>query len=83
MAPVITRLLSIGLFRAPGFRRIAANASARKWFYEKARKPTRDSIARWLPDGVPVTVIGDARVAGKTDAAVRDALFSAYGLASS
>jgi hypothetical protein len=77
---LVTRLLAAGVFRAPVFRRIASHAGVRKWFYEKARKPTRHAIARWLPGGVPVTVIGDARVAGKSDAAVRDALFSAYGL---
>ncbi len=79
---LVTRLLAAGVFRAPLLRRIAAHAGVRKWFYENARKPTRESIMRRLPEGVPVTVIGDARIAGKSDAAVRDALFSAYGLTS-
>lgn len=50
------------------------DAGARNWFYEKARKPTHAAVARLLPPGVPVTVIGDARVAGKSDAAIRDAM---------
>ena len=83
MTSIITRLLASDIFRAPLLRRLAAHAGIRKWFYEKARKPTGESISRWLPKAVPVTVIGDARVAGKSDAAIHDALFSAYGLASS
>ena len=79
MAPTIGSLLRLGLFRAWPFKRFAINPRVRKWFYEKARKPTRDRVAKWLPRDVPVTVIGDARVAGKSDAAIRDALFSTYG----
>jgi len=80
MRAVISSLLRAGLFRAPLVRGIAQHPGVRKWFYEKARKPTGRSIMRWLPESVPVSVIGDARVAGKSDAAIRDAVFSAYGL---
>ena len=80
MTTVISGLLSAGLLRLPVLRRIASHAGVRQWFYEKARRPTSESVSRWLPKSVPVTVVGDARVAGKSDAAVRDALYSAYGL---
>ena len=80
MTTVVTGLLSTGIFRLPVLRSIASRAGVRKWFYEKARRPTSLSISHWLPKSVPVTVIGDARIAGKSDAAVRDALYSAYGL---
>jgi hypothetical protein len=80
MGIVITGLLRAGLFRAPLLRAIARHPGVRKWFYEKARRPTGPSITRRLPESVPVTVIGDARVAGKSDAAIRDAVFSACGV---
>ncbi len=80
MARLIAGLLSAGMLRAPVLRGIATHPGVRKWFYEKARKPTRGPVSQWLPRGVKVTVIGDARVAGKSDAAIRDALFSAYGV---
>ncbi len=76
----IIGLLRAGLLRAPLLRTFSEHDGVRKWFYEKARKPTSRAVARRLPKSIPVTVIGDAHIAGKSDAAVRDAVFSAYGL---
>ena len=76
----VSSLLRAGLLRIPLLRKLAEQPRVRQWFYDKARKPTSRAIIRLLPKSVPVTIIGDARVAGKSDAAVQDAVFSAYGL---
>ncbi|UCD68687.1 MAG: NADH oxidase [Betaproteobacteria bacterium] len=80
MSTFISSLLRAGLLRAPLLQKFTEHPAIRKWFYEKARKPTSKSITRWLPKSIPATIIGDARVAGKSDAAVRDAVFTAFGL---
>jgi 2,4-dienoyl-CoA reductase-like NADH-dependent reductase (Old Yellow Enzyme family) len=80
MSAFISSLLRAGLLRAPLFRKFAEHPAVRQWFYEKARTPTSQAIIQLLPKSIPVTVIGDANVAGKSDAAVRDAVFSAFGL---
>jgi 2,4-dienoyl-CoA reductase-like NADH-dependent reductase (Old Yellow Enzyme family) len=80
MSAFISSLLRAGLLRAPLFRKFAERPRMPQWFYEKARTPTLQAIIKLLPKSIPVAAIGDARVAGKSDSAVRDAVFSAYGL---
>ena len=80
MSAFISSLLRARLLRAPLFRKFAEHPAVRQWFYEKARTPTSQAIIQLLPKSIPVTVIGDARIAGKSDVAVRDAVFSAFGL---
>ncbi len=79
---IVNRLLGTSMLRLPILRTIASHPGIRNWFYEKARKPSGQAIAHSLSRSVPVTIIGDAHVAGKSDAAIRDAVFSAYGLTS-
>lgn len=80
MSPLINAFLAWGVFRWPLLRSIAENVQIRQWFYERARKPNIDDLQRQLPRNVPVTIIGDARIAGKSDAAIRDGYSVAYGL---
>lgn len=77
---IVNGLLGAGLFRMPLLRSLAGQPRVRKWFYQKARNPSGQAIARSLPPSMPVTIIGDARIAGKSDAAIRDAVFTAYGV---
>jgi hypothetical protein len=80
MTTLVNMLLGWGVFRWPLLRHVAENARVRQWFYEKTRKANGDALRRHLPDDVPMTVIGDARTAGKSDAAICDAYGAAYGL---
>ncbi len=81
MSKPVAALLEAGLLRLPVIRKLAERPGIRSWFYESARIPSAPSLMRWLPKSIPVTIVGDARIAGKSDAAIRDAVFSAYGLA--
>ena len=77
---LVNMLLASGVFRWPFLRQVAENAQVRRWFYETARKPRGAALFRFLPTNIPRTVIGDARTAGKSDAAICDAYGAAYGL---
>jgi 2,4-dienoyl-CoA reductase-like NADH-dependent reductase (Old Yellow Enzyme family) len=80
MTTLVNLFLALGVFRWPLLRRVGENARVRQWFYEKARKASGNAIRHYLPDGVPITIIGDAQRAGKSDVAICDAYGAAYGL---
>lgn len=79
-ATLVNGLLKRGVFRWPLLRRAVENVQLHQWFYRSARRPRGTSLLRFLPTDVPRTVIGDARAAGKSDAAICDAYGAAYGL---
>lgn len=73
-------LLRAGLTRRRPLRALAVDPAWRDWFYRRARHATGDAIAaRLRARGLSVEVIGDARVAGKSDAAIAGAFIAAFG----
>ncbi|HEX9647588.1 MAG TPA: NAD(P)-binding protein [Alphaproteobacteria bacterium] len=77
LRPVVRALLVTGLARLPGLRALLARPRLRDWFYTRARAGRGAALAGRAPPGQVVEVIGDARRAGKTGAAVRDAFEAA------
>ena len=70
-------LLDLGAGRWPGLRQIFSAAGFRTWFCERARAPTGDAIRRLVRPTQRVMVIGDARKAGKSMAAILSAFEAA------
>lgn len=77
LGPVVRGLLDLGVARWPLIRRMFANPALRNWFYYRARHQTGTAMARMAQPGQIVTIIGDARSAGKTKAAVTSAFEAA------
>jgi 2,4-dienoyl-CoA reductase-like NADH-dependent reductase (Old Yellow Enzyme family) len=73
----VMRLLDLGIARWPGVRRLLSKAALRGWLYERGRVPTGETIRRFTGPGQRVLVIGDARKAGKSMAAVLSAFEAA------
>lgn len=77
---LVAWLLRAGLTRRWPLRALAADPAWRDWFYRRARQATGDAIAARLRGrGLSVEIIGDARVAGKSEAAIASAFIAAFG----
>jgi 2,4-dienoyl-CoA reductase-like NADH-dependent reductase (Old Yellow Enzyme family) len=63
-------LLQSGAARVPGIRALFEHPRVRDWLYYRARRPMGSEIARLTRSGQHVIMIGDAVVAGKSDAAI-------------
>lgn len=71
------RTLDAGWGRSALARRLFASARLRDWFYYRARCSTGEDAARLARPGQKVTVIGDAKRAGKSKEAIADAFRAA------
>ncbi|MFN3671078.1 MAG: hypothetical protein ACK4VM_04120, partial [Bosea sp. (in: a-proteobacteria)] len=72
------RMLRWGVFRRWPLRALACSPSLRSWFYSAARRPRGAVDAQRLGRRTPgYEIIGDARIAGKGDAAIADAFAGA------
>lgn len=80
LGPLIRGFLRSGLAQAKPFRAVAASERVRHWLYHVARTPAGPAIALRIGHR-SVELIGDARAAGKSDAAIRSAYEAAYGTA--
>jgi len=69
--------LERGIVRWPFFRKFLSNPKLRHWFYYEARIGTGPAFSALARPGQEVSVIGDARAAGKT----KEAVISAYDAA--
>jgi 2,4-dienoyl-CoA reductase-like NADH-dependent reductase (Old Yellow Enzyme family) len=75
---IVEAALQSGLARRGTLGRLMSDERMRDYFYRRFRRATGDVVRRRI--GVPsVEVIGDARQAGKSDAAILDAFRAAYG----
>jgi 2,4-dienoyl-CoA reductase-like NADH-dependent reductase (Old Yellow Enzyme family) len=74
LGPLVMRLLDLGVGHWPGLRQLLSHPALRARLYERGRVPTSEAIRRVTRPGQRVLVIGDARKAGKSRAAV----FSAF-----
>jgi 2,4-dienoyl-CoA reductase-like NADH-dependent reductase (Old Yellow Enzyme family) len=70
-------MLELGAGRWPWLRHIFAQPAFRTWLYERARRSTGAAICRLARPGQRVTVIGDARTAGKSLPAIASAFEAA------
>jgi len=73
----ISGLLKRGLSRWPIFKKLLSHPKVKHWFYYEARIETGPSFGALAQPGQKVTVIGDARAAGKTREAVTSAFEAA------
>lgn len=71
---IVPRLLDAGFGRSRISRWLFNWSALRDWFYYRARRATGEQVARLARPGQKVTVIGDARAAGKG----KDAIASAF-----
>jgi dimethylglycine catabolism A len=71
--------LEHGLMDLPLLRGLASSARVRNWFYYRARRSQAAPLERYLPAGVPIVRIGDARKPGKCQQAVQSAFEAAWG----
>lgn len=79
MGPGVRWSLERGLMHLPLLRSLASSPRVRNWFYYKARRSRADAFERYLPGGIPVISIGDARRPGKCQEAVESAFEAARG----
>jgi 2,4-dienoyl-CoA reductase-like NADH-dependent reductase (Old Yellow Enzyme family) len=70
-------LLDNNFARAPGLARLFSSSALRNWFYYKARRATADRFAALARPGQTITVIGDAKSAGKSKQAIASAFEAA------
>lgn len=77
MGSLVKRLLDAGFGRSALCRRLFASAGLRHWFYYRARHGTGEAAAALARPGRRVTVIGDAKRAGKSKDAIADAFRAA------
>ena len=75
--PLAMRLLEQGAGRWPILSRIMTSSGVRDWFYYRARKATGDDFIRLANPRQVVTVIGDAKKAGKSKEAIGSAFEAA------
>jgi len=75
---IVEAALNSGLARRGALGRLMADDRMRDYFYRRFRRATGDDMRRRLSVS-SVEVIGDARQAGKSDAAILDAFRAAYG----
>jgi len=75
--PLVRWLLGSGLGRAPGLAQLFSSDALREWFYYRARHGTAERFKALARPGQVVTVIGDARRAGKSKQAIAGAFEAA------
>jgi 2,4-dienoyl-CoA reductase-like NADH-dependent reductase (Old Yellow Enzyme family) len=75
---IVEAALTSGLARRGALRRLMADDRMRDYFYRRFRRATGEDVRRRIK-APSVEVIGDARQAGKSDAAILDAFRAAYG----
>ena len=66
------------LARKTPLRTLAGSNAARDWFYHRLRRAAGLEVKRRIAPGVPVEIIGDAALAGKTEAAILTAYEAAF-----
>ncbi len=77
LGPLVEAALPVGVGRWPGIARLLARPGLRDWFYHRARRATGARLRRLARRGQRVQVIGDARQAGKSQAAILQAFEAA------
>jgi hypothetical protein len=77
LGALATAMLDAGLARAPGFAQLFSLPALRDWFYYRARRAGADRIEPLTRPGQIVTVIGDAKRAGKSKQAIASAFEAA------
>ncbi len=77
LGPIVTRMLDHGLARWSGIARLFSQEPLRDWFYYRARRETGERFKALARPGQTVTVIGDARRAGKSKQAITGAFEAA------
>ena len=81
---IVKKFLDGGYARSPWMRRLFDQPAFRKFLYYQFRRGTGAEIARLVQSAAPqatITVIGDAKKAGKSQAAIEDAFRAAYTIA--
>ncbi len=79
LRPLVEALLSSGLARGPLLSGLTMSDRFRNAFYYRLRRATGSRMCSMLGHHRSVEVIGDARSAGKSDAAILDAFRAACG----
>ena len=79
LGSLVRLLLERGIARRGWPRRLFARPRLRRWFYERARRPSGERLAAAIAAGPIVEVIGDARAAGKAKPAIASAFEAALG----
>ncbi|OGA59318.1 MAG: hypothetical protein A3G81_20080 [Betaproteobacteria bacterium RIFCSPLOWO2_12_FULL_65_14] len=74
---LVNWMLDTGWARSAPAKRLFASAGVREWFYRGARRGTAKAAARLARAGQKVTIIGDAKLAGKSKEAIEDAFRTA------
>lgn len=77
LGALVPRLLDAGWGRTTLARKLFDRAAVREWFYYRARRATAPATGRFGRSGQKLTVIGDARQAGKGKEAIADAFRAA------
>ena len=77
LGPLARLALRFGLLTRWPLAALARRESVRAWFYYRARAGLGARIARRLPDGPAVEIIGDAAHAGKSTMAIKTAVEAA------
>jgi 2,4-dienoyl-CoA reductase-like NADH-dependent reductase (Old Yellow Enzyme family) len=77
LGPIAPWLLDHGAARFPGFRQAFSAPALRDWFYYRARRGTAAQFEALARQGQIVTVIGDAKQAGKSKQAIASAFEAA------
>ena len=83
LSGMIKRFLDAGYGRSSWMRRLFRRPGFRDFVYYRLRRKTGPQIARLVRSAAPkaeIVVIGDAKKAGKGQAAIKDAFLVAYGL---
>ena len=80
LGTAVRAMLATGLARHWPLKAAASHEGLRDWFYHRAREPGGPRVAARLAGlGIPIEIIGDALVPGKTQAAIASAYAAAYG----
>jgi dimethylglycine catabolism A len=79
VGPIIRGVLQMRLARKKPLRTLAGSNAARDWFYHRLRRAAGLEVKRRIAPGVSVEIIGDAALAGKTEAAILTAYEAAFG----
>jgi 2,4-dienoyl-CoA reductase-like NADH-dependent reductase (Old Yellow Enzyme family) len=77
LGALVPRLLDAGWGRSTLARKLFDSPAVREWFYYRARRGTAHAIRGIARSGQKVTIIGDARRAGKGKEAIADAFRAA------
>jgi 2,4-dienoyl-CoA reductase-like NADH-dependent reductase (Old Yellow Enzyme family) len=77
MGPPAMAMLDLGAGGWPGISQLMKKPAMRDWFYYRARKANAARFAKLAQPGQKVTVIGDAKKAGKSKEAIASAFDAA------